>query len=63
MRAKNVQNIMLKNILDACVGALGFWVLGYGVAYGEYRDGNELVGSSFFIGTGQIERKAGKRSL
>jgi len=62
VRAKNVQNIMLKNLLDACVGALGFWSLGYGVAYGGFpaRDrGNEIVGSSFFMGTGQIERRAG----
>mmetsp|Transcript_16509 Transcript_16509/g.49943 ORF Transcript_16509/g.49943 Transcript_16509/m.49943 type:complete len:493 (+) Transcript_16509:110-1588(+) len=62
IRAKNVQNILLKNLLDACVGALGFWSLGYGVAYGRFpeRDrGNEIVGSSFFMGTGQIERRAG----
>jgi hypothetical protein len=25
IRQKNVKNIMLKNILDACGGALGFW--------------------------------------
>ena len=62
VRAKNVQNIMLKNLLDACVGALGFWSLGYGVAYGRFpeRDnGNEIAGSSFFFGTGQIERRVG----
>ena len=34
IRAKNVKNIMLKNILDACGGAIGFWTLGYGFAYG-----------------------------
>ena len=26
VRAKNAKNIMLKNVLDACVGAIGFWV-------------------------------------
>ena len=25
VRQKNVKNIMLKNLLDACGGALGFW--------------------------------------
>mmetsp|Transcript_18672 Transcript_18672/g.58714 ORF Transcript_18672/g.58714 Transcript_18672/m.58714 type:complete len:461 (+) Transcript_18672:173-1555(+) len=57
VRAKNVKNIMLKNLLDACVGALSFWSLGYGVAYGKYHDGNELIGSSFFFLSGQFERR------
>lgn len=25
VRAKNTKNILLKNVLDACAGALGFW--------------------------------------
>jgi len=57
VRAKNVRNIMLKNLLDACVGALSFWALGYGVAYGKYHDGNEIIGSSFFFLSGQFERR------
>eukprot|EP00985_Skeletonema_marinoi_P032477 scaffold39149_cov93-Skeletonema_marinoi.AAC.10 len=35
IRAKNVKNIMLKNILDACGGAVGFWTIGYAFAYGN----------------------------
>lgn len=34
VRNKNVKNIMLKNLLDACGGALGFWSLGFAFAYG-----------------------------
>jgi ammonia channel protein AmtB len=30
VRQKNVKNIMLKNFLDACGGAMGFWSVGYG---------------------------------
>jgi len=46
VRQKNVKNIMLKNLLDACGGALGFWSVGYAFAYGG-------ADSSFksFIGT------------
>mmetsp|Transcript_22024 Transcript_22024/g.32785 ORF Transcript_22024/g.32785 Transcript_22024/m.32785 type:complete len:524 (-) Transcript_22024:212-1783(-) len=35
VRQKNVKNIMLKNLLDACGGALGFWSVGYALAYGD----------------------------
>lgn len=35
VRQKNVKNIMLKNILDACGGALGYYAVGFGVAYEE----------------------------
>ena len=40
---------MLKNLLDACVGALGFWVCGYGIAYGSKDNSDEptFVGDEF----------------
>mmetsp|Transcript_39785 Transcript_39785/g.93218 ORF Transcript_39785/g.93218 Transcript_39785/m.93218 type:complete len:210 (+) Transcript_39785:573-1202(+) len=44
VRQKNVKNIMLKNLLDACGGALGFYLLGFGFAYGK--------GSTFLGGAG-----------
>jgi ammonia channel protein AmtB len=36
VRQKNVKNIMLKNLLDACGGAIGFWSLGYGTLRSLY---------------------------
>ena len=33
IRAKNVKNILLKNVLDACVGAILWYCVGYGLAY------------------------------
>ena len=42
LREKNIKNIMLKNLLDACVGALGFWAVGYGLSYGN-KDGGETI--------------------
>jgi len=44
VRQKNVKNIMLKNLLDACGGALGFWTVGYAVAY----DNGSSTGKDFF---------------
>jgi len=50
IRAKNASNIMLKNLLDACVGALGFWSTGYALAYGK---GNKIYGrAQFFLSEG-----------
>ena len=43
VRQKNVKNIMLKNILDAVGGALGFFCIGFALAYGE---GGTFVGAS-----------------
>ncbi len=34
-RAKNSCNIMMKNLLDFCFGALGYYIIGYGLMYGE----------------------------
>lgn len=45
VRQKNVKNIMLKNLLDACGGAIGFYTLGYGFAYGGT---GPFIGSSGF---------------
>ena len=47
VRQKNVQNTMLKNLLDACGAAIGFWSVGYGFAYG----GGSVDGPATFIGT------------
>mmetsp|Transcript_3557 Transcript_3557/g.10110 ORF Transcript_3557/g.10110 Transcript_3557/m.10110 type:complete len:490 (+) Transcript_3557:31-1500(+) len=47
VRQKNVKNIMLKNLLDACGGAVGFWAVGYAFAYGG--DGPFIGNSNFFI--------------
>lgn len=58
LREKNVRNIMLKNLLDACVGALGFWVFGYGVAYGHRGDGHDPDGSYTLIGTDWVSSLA-----
>jgi len=50
VQKKNVQNTMLKNLLDACGAALSFYSVGFAFAYGGSHDeGN--VGKTTFIGT------------
>ncbi|MAZ27078.1 MAG: ammonium transporter [Cytophagaceae bacterium] len=42
-RSKNTVNIIMKNLMDLCIGSLGFWIIGYTIMYGD------SIGS--FIGT------------
>jgi len=45
VRVKNTRNILLKNLLDACVGAFIWWAWGYGTAYHKADgDGNPFIG-------------------
>ncbi|OSX77964.1 hypothetical protein BU14_0126s0003 [Porphyra umbilicalis] len=34
VRSKNTKNVLLKNVLDACVGAIAYYLFGYAFAYG-----------------------------
>ncbi|MBI2128753.1 ammonium transporter [Candidatus Woesearchaeota archaeon] len=47
-RAKNACNIMMKNLLDFCCGALAYWAIGFGLMFGV---GNLFFGkTNFFFG-------------
>jgi len=46
VQSKNVRNSMLKNLLDACGAAIGFYCFGYAFAFG----GSEFGGPTTFIG-------------
>jgi Amt family ammonium transporter len=53
-RAKNTGNIMMKNLLDFCMGSLAFWLVGFGIMFGN---GNALFGTTGFMvapGTGEL---------
>jgi len=43
VRAKNTKNILLKNLLDACVGAIVWWGWGFMIAYDS---GDPFIGGS-----------------
>jgi len=40
VRTKNVVNILMKNVLDACFGAMIYLTIGFGLAYGVDADGS-----------------------
>ncbi|WP_348798690.1 ammonium transporter [Flavobacterium adhaerens] len=42
-RSKNTGNIIMKNLMDFCIGSVAFWIIGYSLMYGESISG--------FIGT------------
>lgn len=46
-RAKNVANIMMKNLMDFCAGVIAFFAVGYAFAFGQ---GNGIIGwKGFFL--------------
>jgi len=50
IRAKNVKNVILWNLLDSCGGGLAFWACGYAFAYGGDDDGKKtFIGNTNFF--------------
>lgn len=49
-RAKNTANIVMKNFMDFSVGALVYWAVGFGLAYGGSSVGGFFAYGDFFMG-------------
>jgi Amt family ammonium transporter len=50
VRAKNTTNILMKNVLDVGIGAVAFWAVGWGIAYGlTGEESNGFVGDGDFF--------------
>jgi len=47
VRSKNTVNILIKNMLDAFIGGVSYWAIGWGLAYGN--SGNPFCGGSEFF--------------
>lgn len=45
-RSKNAVNVLMKNYMDACVGGLIFWLIGFGLMFGHNPSG--WLGTSHF---------------
>lgn len=51
VQSKNTRNILLKNVLDASIGAIIWWLIGYGFAQGGIvapESNNAFIGASGF---------------
>ena len=42
IRAKNTGNILMKNLMDFCIGTPAFWLVGFGLMFGK---GSGIIGS------------------
>jgi len=49
VRKNNVQNTMLKNLLDVCGSALAYFSVGYAFSFGDDRDEKTFVGNKNFF--------------
>jgi ammonium transporter, Amt family len=58
VRSKNVSNTLIMNSIDCCVVGVCFYLVGYGLAFGEALDG----ASNGFIGTGDFALSLSKIS-
>jgi Amt family ammonium transporter len=47
-RAKNAGNIMMKNLMDFCVGAIAYWAVGWALMYGD-SIAAFIGGNQFFV--------------
>jgi len=44
VRTKNMRNIVLKNLLDVCVGTMAYYIAGYGLSFGRASDAPYRLG-------------------
>jgi Amt family ammonium transporter len=51
VRQKNSSSILIKNLFDACIGSIGFWLVGYAFAFGDVK---QFIGGSpdYFASSG-----------
>ena len=49
-RSKNTVNILIKNWLDMCIGALVYWAVGFGLTFGDSPPLlSPFMGTSYFF--------------
>ena len=57
-RAKNAGNIVMKNLMDLCIGTVAFWIIGFSLMFGTDIGG--IIGApDFFIQHWDVPSEAG----
>jgi len=46
-RSKNAVNVVMKNYMDVCIGSIIFWMIGYGLMFGDNATG--FLGVTHFL--------------
>ena len=57
VRSKNSKNILIKNLFDASIGGIAFWICGFGFAFGDTPGGFIGTKGSMFASSGFIEKE------
>ena len=54
VRQKNSRNILVKNLFDLCVGGLVYWLIGFGIAFGQPDPQGGFIGTDgkFYASSG-----------
>lgn len=47
VRSKNTINVAMKNLIDTIFGIICFWLIGFGIMFGE--DSGGLIGTTYFL--------------
>ena len=73
VRSKNSRNILIKNMFDAAAGAVMFYFLGYGIAFGlkcrencddpDNAESARFIGTKHFAGSGFADSEDNKYTL
>merc|ERR1719476_912639 len=60
-RAKNASNVLMKNLVNVCVGTIAWWIFGWAFAYGmddhvpqKSKGGNGFMGYDGFASKGFV---------
>ncbi len=51
-RSKNTANILMKNLMDFSIGSLLYWIIGFGIMYGESLGGFIGIPDLFYMSDG-----------